>query len=184
MRLLRALLLLACAPTAGALAADIDISGASAARAASAGPLTIVEAGDRTALRWAAWSDRTASSGSVSLALFNTRKMPGESVWALAWADAYDPQLVLVPPWGHAGHPVYALTLRFGAEAQQVDLISLDATGKPATLAEKLGAAVGLVLEAERAAVIVYQTPKTALVPSCFEWRDAAGKLAEIPCLR
>ena len=184
MRLLRALLLLACLPTAGALAADIDASGTSVARAAAAGPLTITEAGDGTGLRWAAWSERTASSGSVRLALFDARKAPAAIVWSQAWADTYDPQLVLVAPWDHAGHPIYALTLRFGAEAQQVDLVSLDAAGKPAILAEKLGAAVGLVLETEKAAVIVYQTPKAALVPSCFEWRDAAGNLAEVPCLR
>ncbi len=183
MRLLRALLLLACTPTAGALGADIEGTGTSVARAAAAGPLTITEAGDGTGLRWAAWSERTASSGSVRLALFDARKTPAETVWSQAWADAYDPQFVVVAPWGHAGHPVYALTLRFGAEAQQVDLVSLDAAGKPSILVEKLGAAVGLVLEAEKAAVIVYQTPKAALVPSCFEWRDAAGKFAEIPCL-
>ena len=140
--------------------------------------------GRRTGLRWAAWSERAASSSSVHLALFNARKTPAETVWSQAWADAYDPQLILVAPWSHAGHLVYTLTLRFGAEAQQAELVSLDAAGKPARLVEKLGAAIGLVLEAERAALIVYQTPKAALVPSCFEWRETAGSLQEVACLR
>ena len=42
----------------------------------------------------------------------------------------------------------------------------------------------GLVLEAETAALIVYQTPTAALVPSCFEWRETAGSLQEVACLR
>jgi hypothetical protein len=148
------------------------------------GTLSIADASDGTGLRWAAWSDRTASSGSVRLVLFDSRKTPAEPVWAKAWPDAYDPQFVQVAPWAHAGHPVYALTMHFGAEAQQVDLIGLDAAGKPVILSEKLGAAIGLVLEAEKAAVIVYQTPKVALVPDCFEWREASGNLMETPCPR
>ncbi len=84
-------------------------------------------------------------------------------------------------PSGHAGIRS-TLRLRFGAEARQVNLVSLDAAGKPGILSEKLGAAVGLILEAERATAIVYQLPKAALVPSCFEWRNA-GSHAEIPCL-
>ena len=165
-------------------AADLGTSGGQVARAASMAPLTITEAGDGTGLHWAAWLDQIASSRSVHLALFDGGKTPAQAVWSRAWADAYDPQFIQVAPWSHAGLPVYALTLRFGAEAQQVDLVGLDAAGKPALLAEKLGAAIGLVLEAEKAVVIVYQTPKVALVPSCFEWRDVAALLAEVPCPR
>ena len=182
MRLIRALRLLACAPIFPACAADLGPSGDTVARAVSIGPIAVADAGSDTDLRWAAWSNATGASRWVRLALFNMRKSPAEAVWSQTWPDAYDPRLVAMTPWVHAGHPVYALTLRFGAEAEQVDLIGLDADGKPAHLAEKLGAGIGFILASEKAAVVIYQTPQVALVPTCFNWRDGS-ELAATPCI-
>jgi hypothetical protein len=153
------------------------------ARAVSIGPIVVADAGGGTGLHWAAWSNQAGPSPSVRLALFDTRKSPAEAVWSQSWPGAYDPRFVALTPWVSARHPVYALTMQFGAAAEQVDLFGLDSAGRPARLAEKLGAEIGFIVAADQSALVVYQTPHVALVPSCYEWSDR-GKLVASACPR
>ena len=140
-----------------------------------------MSANDEGTLRWAAWQLGAPPSQSVRLAFYDATHAPARPLWSVGWPDAYNP-LVQATGWTHAGRPVLALTMQFGAAAQQVDLYGLDAASHPVRMAEMLGAAVGWVVHPDRTVLIVYQTPVSALVPHCFDWQDRTGQLAEVKC--
>ena len=129
--------------------------------------LAMTEAGGDA--RWLLWSTGTGADQAVHLALYRRAK----AAWSTAWPDAYGPRLRLMPEWRHGGQPVLAVTLQFGAAAEQLDLFGLDAKGQPVRLAEKLGAAVGWAAGTDGTPlVILYDAAAGALKPSCYSWKD------------
>jgi hypothetical protein len=144
--------------------------------------LTIEDADPAGALRWAAWGEGTAGAQMVRLALLN-HGAAGGALWAMSWPDAYDPGIQPTPEWRFAGHPVLALTMQFGAAAEQIDLFGLDSENHPVRLAEKLAAAIGWSVNASGDLVmIVYSLPASALVPACFGWNSSANLLMPVGC--
>ena len=160
---------------------DPGPSGDAVRRAAAFPALSVADAGIE-GLRWVAWADGVPPSSTVRIALINTRRGT-EPVWSMTVPDAYDPRFLQVAPWTHAGHPVYALTLHFGAAAEQVDLFGVEADGKPAHLASMLGDVIGFAIGLHKASVVVYSRPDSSvMVPRCYEWQDRRGKLLRAPC--
>jgi hypothetical protein len=153
----------------------------SAARAPFHGLL--IEDADKTGLlHWAAWGEGKAGSQTVRLALVNSL-YGGRALWAMSWPDAYGPGLRPTPEWSFAGHPLLALTMQFGAAAEQIDLYGLDAKNQPVRLAEELGAAIGWSVDATgNLVLIVYSMPASTLVPACFGWNSSANQLTLEAC--
>jgi hypothetical protein len=145
--------------------------------------LNIEDANPSGTLRWAAWGDGPAGSQTVRLALLDPAPSSTMALWATAWPDAYGAALRPTPEWQFAGHQLMAITMQFGAAAEQIDLYGLDARNQPVRLAEKLGAAIGWAVDSSGDLVlIVYSMPDSALVPACFGWNPATSQLAPANC--
>jgi hypothetical protein len=153
------------------------------AAASPVSDLTFTDADPDGQRRWGAWAEGRKGETRVHLGLF--ARQPGSATlqWSQSWKDAYDPSLRSAPEWRYRGQPVLALTLRFGAAAQQVDLFGLDADQPPQLLAEKDAAAIGWIVSADgRLLLALYDANPTALTPGCFGWREQSGELAAEKC--
>jgi hypothetical protein len=145
--------------------------------------LSIENANASGSMRWAAWGEGPAGSQTVRLALLDTAATSTTALWAMAWPDAYGAALRPTPEWQFAGHQLMAITMQFGAAAEQVDLYGLGAKNQPVRLAEKLGAAISWAVDSSGDLIlIIYSTPESALVPACFGWNPATSQLAPANC--
>ncbi len=145
--------------------------------------LSVEDANASGSLRWAAWGDGPAGSQTVRLALLDAAGTRTAALWATAWPNAYGAGLRPTPEWQFAGHQVMAITMQFGAAAEQIDVYGLDTKNQPVRLAEKLGAAIGWAVDSSGDLIlIVYSMPDSALVPACFGWNPATSQLAPASC--
>jgi hypothetical protein len=145
--------------------------------------LNIEAANSSGSLRWAAWGEGPAGSQTVRLALLDTAGTTTTALWATAWPDAYGAALRPTPEWQFAGHQLMAITMQFGAAAEQIDIYGLDEKNQPVRLAEKLGAAIGWAADSSGDLIlIVYSMPDSALVPACFGWNPATSQLSPASC--
>ena len=140
--------------------------------------MSIADAG--AAGRWVIWTDGTAPDTTVTLALVSPDK---QAVWSEKWASAYTPTLRPLPEWQHANSAMLAVTMQFGAMAEEVSLFGLTA-GKPVKLTSVLAKAVSWMISREGDLLLVlYNTTKTAhLRPNCYKWDDSLEKLIPRTC--
>ncbi|MDR2154654.1 MAG: hypothetical protein LBE78_06475 [Burkholderiaceae bacterium] len=146
--------------------------------------MSIVDAG--TAGRWVVWTHGApADDRSVTLSLVGPR---GHKSWSRTWAGgAYAPALRSLPQWRYAGAAVLALTVQFGAAAEEVHLFGL-AKGRPVELFSELADTVGWIFAPgdlnDELVLLLYNThpDSTTQVPSCYRWNDSEAKLAKRNC--
>lgn len=142
--------------------------------------LIIIDAEHGGTLRWAAWGARQAGRSTTRLALRDAGAGRAKALWSAAWADAYEPELRLVPQWTYVGRPLLALTMRFGAAARQINLYGIDAGNYPVPVVENLGAEIGWTIAPTGGRFfIVYTTP---IVPTFFAWEAASATVVSEPC--
>ena len=142
--------------------------------------LTMIPADSEKQLRWIAWSETADNRPTSYLALFAGHT--GTVAWQADWPDAYSPSVREVTQWRYAGRPVTALTVSFGAAAEQVDLYGLDASNRPVRLAERLGVAVDFRSSPDGKLVLeVFRTPDTIPLANCFVWESELLKSEPCP---
>ncbi|WP_338665328.1 hypothetical protein VQH23_09165 [Pararoseomonas sp. SCSIO 73927] len=126
-------------------------------------------------LEWAAWTERGRSGRAVILALRVPGRAGGRPVWSTAWRDAYAPALRAVPGWRSRGRPLVALTLSYGAAAQEVLLFAAEGAGPPRQVAAHLASAIEWRAGPPGGTVLVaYERDASDAVPRCRNWNGSA----------
>ena len=121
--------------------------------------------------RWAAWVERGRMGRTVALVLRTAAPEGGRQLWSDRWPDAYEPALRVISDWRHGGRPLVALTMRYGAGAQEAVLVADGGTGSPRRVAERLASAIEWRQDARGCTVLVaFGRDGSALVPECLSW--------------
>ena len=132
-------------------------------------------------LQWAASIERGRMGQAVILVLRTAASDGGRQLWSDRWPDAYEPALRVIPDWRHGGFPLVALTLRYGAGAQEAVLLAQGGTGSPRRVAERLASVIEWRQDARgRTLLVAFGRNGSALVPECFDWNGRA--LATVGC--
>lgn len=149
---------------------------------------TIVEGGkitlpaDPSGCRsWVAWVERGRLGRSVVLTLREAGQSGGRQLWEDDWRDAYKAALRIVPDWRRDGRPLLALTLRYGAAAQEVVLSAPDGAHPPRRVAERPASAMEWRVDAQGGTLLAaLDRNGSALPPTCLRWNGDA--LMPTPC--
>lgn len=145
--------------------------------------LSLMDADPQGALRWVVWQEGQADSRVSYLALYQQDKGAASSVWSTSWPDAWSPALQPLSEWRWQGNALLAVTLQFGAAAEQVELYGLDTQNRPVKLAEKTAASVNWKInEAGQRLLVLYEPKPTILKASCYGWQENTGKLVPQSC--
>lgn len=145
--------------------------------------LSLTNADPRGSLRWVVWEEGSGESRTSHLALFTHEKATASSVWSTSWPDAWAPALQPAPEWRWRDRALLAVTLQFGAAAEQVELYGLDAQNKPVHLAEKTAASIGWKINtAGQRLLVLYEPETTVLKARCYGWQESTGKLVLQQC--
>jgi len=145
------------------------------------GETVTLPAGSSGRLQWAAWAERGRLGRIVVLALRVPDRAGGRQVWSTFRQDAYAPALRAVPDWRSRGRPLVALTLNYGAAAQEALLFVADGAGSVRQVAARLASAVEWRTDARGGTVLVaYGRDGSAVVPECLGW-DGGG-LVPVAC--
>lgn len=145
--------------------------------------LSLIDADPQGALRWVVWQEGQVDSRVSYLALYQQGKGEASSVWSTSWPDAWSPALQPLSEWRWQGNALLAVTLQFGATAEQVELYGLDTRNRPVKLAEKTAASVNWKInEAGQRLLVLYEPKPTILKSSCYGWQENTGKLVPQSC--
>ncbi|MDR3439103.1 hypothetical protein [Telmatospirillum sp.] len=145
--------------------------------------LSVTDADTSGAIRWATWSDGDQTGRATHLALFARRDGTATLSWSTTWKDAYHPTLRSTAEWAYRGHPVLAVTVQFGAGAEQIDLYGLDEAFRPMLLVEKEAASVGWMIGKNgKLLLMLYSPSPTVLKATCYGWQGDKGTIAREPC--
>lgn len=132
-------------------------------------------------LRWVAWAERGRMGRSVTLVLRKAARDGERLLWSGLWRDAYDPALRAIPDWRSGGVPLVALTLRYGAGAQEAVLLAQRGAEPPRRVAERLDTVIEWRQDAAgRTVLVAFGRDGSALRPGCFGWDGRA--LVAVPC--
>ncbi|MGY5957112.1 Lipoprotein [Kosakonia sp. BK9b] len=126
------------------------------------------------AQRWVAWEEGTIDARSSHLALYEKNTNGNiQPVWSTAWPDAWAPSLLMLQEWRWHDRPLLAVTLQFGAAAEQVDIYGLDEKQRPQRLAEKTAATIGWKISASgQRLLVLYEAKPTVLKATCYGWQE------------
>lgn len=131
-------------------------------------------------LRWAAWDEAAGPGPSAGLAVFRGTT----EVWSKTISDSSEPTLRVLPDWHWNNQSIIAVTLRQGADAVNVTLYGLDATGQPVNLGGHTGSDSGWFIDPRSHLLLVLYDNKhpPKVIPYCYEWDATSAKLAGAPC--
>lgn len=134
-------------------------------------------------LRWATWGNRSKHGMSIVLALLKKTQNDVSVLWSKEKHDTFEPNLTRLTSWRYGQHPILALTYRYGALAEQVELYGIDAKNRPVKLGEELGEEVKWSINSAGEGVMnVYSKPKGHIVPICYRWNKKHQRLEKIEC--
>jgi hypothetical protein len=134
-------------------------------------------------LRWATWGNRSKHGMSIVLALLKKTQNGVSILWSREKHHSYEPHLTRLTSWRYGQHPILALTYRYGALAEQVELYGLDAKNQPVKLGEELGEEVEWSINSVGEGLMsVYSNPEGHIVPTCYRWEKKRQRLEKVEC--
>ncbi|MGG7446988.1 hypothetical protein ACQ3G7_13035 [Kosakonia oryzendophytica] len=132
--------------------------------------------------RWVAWEQGTPDARTSHLALFEKQNNGNiQSVWSTAWPDAWAPSLLMLQEWRWHDRPLLAVTVQFGAAAEQIDIYGLNENNRPQRLTGKTAASISWKINTSgQRLLVLYETKPTVLKATCYGWQE--NKLAVKSC--
>ena len=136
-----------------------------------------VEPGSAHGGRWLVWSEGRGEGQSASIALFSP---DGVCIWHVVKPDAYQPTMTSVPEWSWKGRSVSLLLLSYGADAQEAEILALDADGSPRVLDRR--SASRIFLRSGSAQLELDQAAGSVPEKTCLRWSAPGAKLLATGC--
>ena len=154
----------------------------SAVVANGATTMTLMPADNDTNRVWASWSDVSAETQTVRLALLQRHGTVVTPVWAKSHTAAYMPTLGNLTGWSYQKHSVLMFRYQLGAAFTHADLYGLDEKGAPTLLSEMEGALIE-VFESQGADQLrVYDSADLKGPATCYSWQTPQAKPVSKPC--
>ena len=142
-----------------------------------------VDSDNDQSLRWVTWGNRSKKGMTTVLVLLKKGKTESPVLWSREFYDCYEPNLIRLTGWQYGQHPIVALTYRYGALAEQVEIYGLDKKNRPVKIGEEFGEAIEWSINSSGERLMnVYSKPEGQIVPTCYGWDNHHQQLKKVEC--